>query len=33
VIWIFLVYDEFAEYSISGTKYSCMKLLSSFSPN
>jgi hypothetical protein len=33
VIWIFLVHDEFAKYSISGTKYSGMKLLSAFSPN
>jgi hypothetical protein len=33
VIWIFLVIDEFAEYSISGTKYSGTKLLSAFSPN
>jgi hypothetical protein len=33
VIWILLVSDEFVEYSISGTKYSGMKLLSAFSPN
>jgi hypothetical protein len=33
VIWIFLVCDKFAEYSILGTKYSGMKLLSAFSPN
>jgi hypothetical protein len=33
VIWIFLVRDEFAEYSILGTKYSDIKLLSDFSPN
>jgi hypothetical protein len=31
VIWIFLVSDKFAEYSILGTKYSGMKLLSFFS--
>jgi hypothetical protein len=31
VIWVFLVRDEFAKYSISGTKYTCMKLLSAFS--
>jgi hypothetical protein len=30
VIWIFLVLDEFAEYSISRTKYYGMKLLSAF---
>jgi hypothetical protein len=30
VIWIFLVRDEFAEYSIFGTKYSGLKLLSAF---
>jgi hypothetical protein len=30
VIWIFLVLDEFVEYSILGTKYSGMKLLSAF---
>jgi hypothetical protein len=29
---IFLVLDEFAEYSISGTKYSGIKLLSAFPP-
>jgi hypothetical protein len=33
VIWIFLVRDEFVKYSISGTKYSGIKLLSAFSPN
>jgi hypothetical protein len=33
VIWILLVRDKFAEYLISGTKYSGMKLLSAFSPN
>jgi hypothetical protein len=33
VIWIFLVHDKFTKYSISGTKYSSMKLLSAFSPN
>jgi hypothetical protein len=33
VIRIFLVCEEFAEYSISRTKYSGMKLLSAFSPN
>jgi hypothetical protein len=33
VIWIFLVHDKFAKYSILGTKYSGMKLLSTFSPN
>jgi hypothetical protein len=33
VIWIFLVCDEFLEYSISRTKYFGMKLLSAFSPN
>jgi hypothetical protein len=33
VIWIFLVRDEFANHSISGTKYSVMKLLSNFSLN
>jgi hypothetical protein len=33
VIWIFLVRDEFAKHSISGTKYSVMKLLSDFSLN
>jgi hypothetical protein len=33
VIWIFLVCDEFAEYSILGIKYSGMKLLSAFLPN
>jgi hypothetical protein len=33
VIWIFLVRDEFAKHSISGTKYSVIKLLSDFSPN
>jgi hypothetical protein len=33
VIYIFLVSDEFVEYTISGTKYSGMKLLSAFSPN
>jgi hypothetical protein len=33
VIWIFLVCDEFVEYSISGTKYSGMKLLNAFSLN
>jgi hypothetical protein len=30
VIWIFLIRDEFAEYSTSGTKYSGIKLLSAF---
>jgi hypothetical protein len=30
LIWTFLVCDEFAEYSISVTKYSGMKLLSVF---
>jgi hypothetical protein len=30
VIWIFLVSDEFTEYSISGTKYSGMKLFNVF---
>jgi hypothetical protein len=30
VNWIFLFRDEFAEYSISRTKYSSMKLLSAF---
>jgi hypothetical protein len=33
VIWIFLVHDEFVEYSISKTKYFVMKLLSAFSPD
>jgi hypothetical protein len=33
VIWIFVVWDEFAKYSISETKYCGMKLLSAFSPN
>jgi hypothetical protein len=33
VILIFLVSDEFVEYSISRTKYSGIKLLSAFSPN
>jgi hypothetical protein len=33
VIWIFLVCDEFAEYTILKTKYSSMKLLSTFSMN
>jgi hypothetical protein len=33
VIWIFLVCEEFAECSISGTKYSSMNLLSASSPN
>jgi hypothetical protein len=33
VIWIFLVCDEFAKYSISGTKYYGIKLLRAFSPN
>jgi hypothetical protein len=33
MIWIFLVSDEFAEYSILGTKYSGMKVLTAFSPN
>jgi hypothetical protein len=31
VIYIFVVCDEFVEYSISGTKYSGMKSLSAFS--
>jgi hypothetical protein len=30
VIWIFLVSDEFVKYSILGTKYSGMKMLSVF---
>jgi hypothetical protein len=33
VIWIFLVHDEFFEYSISATKYSGMDLFSVFQPN
>jgi hypothetical protein len=33
VTWILLIYDEFVEYSISGTKYSIMKLLNAFSLN
>jgi hypothetical protein len=33
VIWIFLVSDEFAEYSISRSMFSGMKLLSASSPN
>jgi hypothetical protein len=33
MIWIFLVRNEFVEYSISGTKSSDIKLLSYFSLN
>jgi hypothetical protein len=33
MIWIFLVRDEFVEYSILGTKYFGMKSLSAFSPS
>jgi hypothetical protein len=33
VIWILLVCDKFVEYSILGTKYSGISLLSAFSPN